>query len=288
MKLSLHLFFIFFTVPLSAQNKQFTYEYQFISDSTNQKDISKEIMILNVGKERSHYYSLDKYISDSTINAESKKGLMVMPLPYKISEMDIKDLNNKKISFEAKVGDAKYNVEQNVDLKWNLSNEFNKILNYKVQRATTEFGGRTWIAWFAKDIPIQDGPYKFYGLPGLIIKLEDKSQTHVMTLIGNKIVKEAVIQKKNENHAFGPQNEIAVNNQQFTKLWQEHVRDPNKITRQKMLALGNDAQGNSNFSFMDATGKKLDPNEAMRNNEKQFRENLKKSNNKLDLDLYRY
>lgn len=103
MKLSLPLFFILFTVQLSAQTKEFTYEYQFISDSTDLKDISKEIMILNVGKERSYYYSLDKYISDSTINAESKKGLMVMPLPYKISEMDIKDLNNKKILLKLKL-----------------------------------------------------------------------------------------------------------------------------------------------------------------------------------------
>lgn len=189
MKLSLHLFFIFFTIQLSAQNKQFTYEYQFISDSTNQKDISKEIMILNVGKDKSHYYSLDKYISDSTINAESKKGLMVMPLPYKISEMDIKDLNNKKISFETKVGDSKYNVEQNVNLKWNLSNEFDELLNYKVEKATTEFGGRTWIAWFAKDIPIQDGPYKFHGLPGLILKIEDKTASHKFVLKGIKNTK---------------------------------------------------------------------------------------------------
>ncbi|WP_175622387.1 GLPGLI family protein [Chryseobacterium schmidteae] len=189
MKLSLHLFFIFFIVQLAAQNKEFTYEYQFISDSTNQKDISKEIMILNVGKEKSHYYSLDKYISDSTINAESKKGLMVMPLPYKISEIDIKDLNNKKISFETKVGDSKYNVEQNVNLKWNLSNEFDKILNYKIQKATTEFGGRMWFAWFAKDIPIQDGPYKFYGLPGLILKIEDKTASHKFVLKGIKNTK---------------------------------------------------------------------------------------------------
>ena len=189
MKLYFNFLFILCFALFSAQNKQFTYEYQFISDSTNKKDISKEIMILNVGKEKSYYYSLDKYISDSTINAESKKGLMVMPLPYKISEMDIKDLNNKKISFETKVGDSKYNVEQNVNLKWNLSNGFDELLNYKVQKATTEFGGRTWIAWFAKDIPIQDGPYKFYGLPGLILKIEDKTASHQFVLKGIKNTK---------------------------------------------------------------------------------------------------
>jgi len=28
-------------------------------------------------------------------------------------------------------------------------------------------------AWFTREIPIAEGPYKFYGLPGLIIKISD-------------------------------------------------------------------------------------------------------------------
>jgi len=36
-------------------------------------------------------------------------------------------------------------------------------------------GGRHWIAWFAPSIPISEGPYKFSGLPGLIIKLSDSN-----------------------------------------------------------------------------------------------------------------
>lgn len=269
MKLSLHLFFIFFTVPLSAQNKQFTYEYQFISDSTNQKDISKEIMILNVGKERSHYYSLDKYISDSTINAESKKGLMVMPLPYKISEMDIKDLNNKKISFEAKVGDAKYNVEQNVDLKWNLSNEFNKILNYKVQRATTEFGGRTWIAWFAKDIPIQDGPYKFYGLPGLILKIEDKTANHQFILKGIKNTKNPFEYPYRKDES----REVKLGYEAYIKTYLQYRTDPTahlvgRIPDQR------DAEGNFR------TGEQI-----IREQKKFMLEQISKDNNIIEIDI---
>lgn len=103
MKLYLNFLFIFCFGLSLAQNKEFTYEYQFISDSTNRKDVSTEIMILNIDKEKSHYYSFDKYISDSTIIAETKKNVMVMPLPYKIVEMDIKDLKNKKILLRQKL-----------------------------------------------------------------------------------------------------------------------------------------------------------------------------------------
>lgn len=291
------IFLLIFSL-YSSQIQRFTYEYDFITDSTNRAGIKKEIMLLDIQNSGSKYYSYDIFVTDSIISAELEKqgdsgtpwGIIKPNSNFKgnIRSKVSKEYPDYKTYLHASLSSDFYKIEETDKPIWKIHSDKMKIGSYSSQKATTKYLGRQWTAWFCTDLPFQDGPYKFYGLPGLIIKLEDKSQTHVMTLIGNKIVKEAVIQKKNENHAFGPQNEIAVNNQQFTKLWQEHVRDPNKITRQKMLTLGNDAQGNSNFSFMDATGKKLDPNEAMRNNEKQFRENLKKSNNRLDLDLYRY
>lgn len=38
----------------------------------------------------------------------------------------------------------------------------------------------------AKDIPFQDGPYKFRGLPGLIIKIKDQTHSHSFELKGIK------------------------------------------------------------------------------------------------------
>ena len=148
MRSLLKLSFIFCIVLFSAQNKEFTYEYQFISDSADPKNVNSEIMILNVGKEKSYYYSLDKYVSDSTMNQEMKKGLFAMPRPFNINEIVFKDLKNKTISFETKVGDSRYHIEQNIDLKWNLLNEFDEILKtlynnneltVKVSRNAREF-----------------------------------------------------------------------------------------------------------------------------------------------------
>ena len=74
-----------------------------------------------------------------------------------------------------------YEEELNL-FDWQLTNITDTIAGYKVQRATTDFGGRSWIAWFSSEIPYNDGPYKFNGLPGLIVKIYDTKNHYVFEL----------------------------------------------------------------------------------------------------------
>lgn len=60
---------------------------------------------------------------------------------------------------------------------WQITSETDTIHDYVCQKAICDFGGRTWEAWFTMEIPISDGPYKFCGLPGLIINIAD-TQDH--------------------------------------------------------------------------------------------------------------
>jgi GLPGLI family protein len=77
--------------------------------------------------------------------------------------------------------------------KWALGNEFADILGYKVQKATTRYGGRDWIAWFSSEIPYNDGPYKFCGLPGLILKLNDAEEHYVFEAVAIERPDETVL-----------------------------------------------------------------------------------------------
>lgn len=57
------------------------------------------------------------------------------------------------------------------DWKIDLSKS-KKILNYKVFCATKiDARGQPTEAWFTKEIPIPDGPYNDFGLPGLILEV---------------------------------------------------------------------------------------------------------------------
>lgn len=56
--------------------------------------------------------------------------------------------------------------------QWNLEDEFERVLGYQCQKATCSYGGRYYTAWFTPDIPFMNGPWRFHGLPGLILNIQ--------------------------------------------------------------------------------------------------------------------
>ena len=58
-------------------------------------------------------------------------------------------------------------------MQWTLGTEKQTICGYQCQRATCHWRGRDYVAWFTSAIPMKSGPWKFGGLPGLIMKIYD-------------------------------------------------------------------------------------------------------------------
>jgi GLPGLI family protein len=156
-----------------------------------------------------------------------------------------------------------YKVAEERKINWKISSEKQKIGEWNTQKAEADFGGRHWTAWFASDIPIQDGPYKFHGLPGLIVKLEDKTKSHVFNLQGVKNIKELskdIISDKN----------IAINQKQYDKLIRDFEKDP--TSGLKILQSGG------------ITMKMVDgQNNHMKEMEQRQIEKIKKDNNRIEL-----
>jgi GLPGLI family protein len=67
-------------------------------------------------------------------------------------------------------------IVDTVKLDWKIVNETKFSNNMTLQKATVDFHGRSYTAWFNSSIPISDGPYKFKGLPGLIIEIYDEKK----------------------------------------------------------------------------------------------------------------
>lgn len=81
-----------------------------------------------------------------------------------------------------------YNAYQQASMSpenWNIiSDSDSTIAGLKTHKAECRFGGRRWLAWFTPEIPVSDGPYKFSGLPGLIVKLESSEGDYSFHISG--------------------------------------------------------------------------------------------------------
>ena len=127
------------------------------------------------------------------------------------------------------------NIGYNEDLKfnWKIDAQKEKIGAYNVQKATTEYGGRKWTAWFTADIPLQDGPYKFHGLPGLIVKVTDEGNNYSWELKGNKKVENFNEIPYIETVSPGGDGGkvVEVSREKFEKTFGEFKKDPMATAR---------------------------------------------------------
>lgn len=71
-----------------------------------------------------------------------------------------------------------YYSEKTPLMIWTISNNVDTICGYECIEAVTRWRGREYIAWFTPDIPIKSGPWKFGGLPGLIMKIADNKNIY--------------------------------------------------------------------------------------------------------------
>lgn len=75
-------------------------------------------------------------------------------------------------------------TEKNTSQQWNITSDTLTVLGYLCQKATSSFHGRDYEAWFTPEIPVNDGPWKLYGLPGLILKAKDTEDLFSFEIIG--------------------------------------------------------------------------------------------------------
>ncbi|MDE5686660.1 MAG: GLPGLI family protein [Paramuribaculum sp.] len=86
---------------------------------------------------------------------------------------------------QAGMGECGYYDEPFSETEWNIVEDSTKtILDYQCVMATTDYHGRNWTVWFSPEIPMQDGPWKFCSLPGLILEATEPSGQHSFSATG--------------------------------------------------------------------------------------------------------
>lgn len=147
------------------------------------------------------YNSIDQFLemavdneqlSEFTMNRENSEILKDRNQQLIITT-DMSDLDIQKQEY--------YLLKENIyPQDWVIHDESREIMGYTCQRATCNFRGRDYNAWFTIEIPVNDGPYKFYGLPGLILSIEDTESEVKFSAIGMEKLENTIITAENKSN----------------------------------------------------------------------------------------
>lgn len=170
---------------LFAQSDNFLveYKYNFTNDSLNKSDVKTDEFVMRIHPDGYVFLPKSIFRMDTIpgdITQYMKNGVIQISEMYKqegyihhwLRLFYNKSKNNYLI--QANVSFTRIDFEDNIpSINWKLVNEEKNINGYKAKKALTNLFGRNWEAWYTEEIPISYGPYKFHGLPGLILEIKD-------------------------------------------------------------------------------------------------------------------
>jgi len=209
----------------SVSDLEVHYEYSFVRDTmdTDPSHRSKEIMVLNFNSHSSVYYSqqylaarkvFEKAAADAQAGANVEIRTADLP-KYKVGYSVYRE--NSKIFVTGSISRDFFTFE-NTYLKWKTGyKDVKTILGYQCSKATTIFNNRIYTAWYTNDIPISEGPYRFKGLTGLILEINDEKNYHSFKAIG--------IEKK-QTEIKPLQKGVPVTREQYLKKKEEFKSNP--------------------------------------------------------------
>lgn len=176
-------------------------EYEAVEVTTtpdgNRKEKSTK-WILQIATGKSYYYNPQTFFVDSLDNDPTGKGILESVWSEALTEFSetgadamkiieekgmmrqsqykcLKDFTVEKMTvWDTNFGDHfRYPVPMD-DLVWEICDSVQNVLGFECQMAEAEYHGRRWTAWFSPEIPVRDGPWQLYGLPGLILAADSQ------------------------------------------------------------------------------------------------------------------
>ncbi len=165
------------------------YKVNFMENALSENSKREVLCILEQGEGLSKFFDynqlrkdslLNKYKDLPTIGAKEANEILKIPVLWK----KVVFKNQGSITVQDRYKDTYQYEEAQPKLNWKLENEEKNIIGYKCKKATGQYRGRNYIAWYAEEIPINNGPYIFEGLPGLILEAEDLDQKFKFVAVG--------------------------------------------------------------------------------------------------------
>lgn len=255
-----------------AQMHRFIYDVEYKKDSTK-NFTTKENYHLDIDAKDTKYYPRDFYIGDSLVahNINITDG-------SKFNTSHIITHKNGSSQYQyydvLEIVNAVLKLPSEATQNWKLTNEKKQVSSLNLQKATTTWGGRNWTAWFSPDIPFQEGPYKFHGLPGLIVELYDDKNNYKFELVKTEKISSP---KRNIYIDYMTKNSTAVDDKKYKDLKLKYYDSPVNYLRNAS------SQTRSSDEFYLNDGTKVGQSNSREVNER-LKNKIKTYNNPIELD----
>ncbi len=203
------------------------YRYDMKGISGDKEFFEASDCILLIGEDESKFYDYSAFRLDSVsaIPGVSDDLIKKFKEEYLNSETYFgqevnTSLKDDKLTVFCDMAPERYKYEQKLPLmKWEETEETAKVCGFQCKKATCEYGGRKWQAWYAEEIAVPFGPWKIAGLPGLVMKAIDEAGNHSFEAIAFR----------QGNGEFAPSkipNQVAIGHEKFIELKNDYDKNP--------------------------------------------------------------
>ena len=184
------------------------YKTLYYTDTIKFKDAiwMDDEFILEVGTKISKYYSknTDEYermrydpdvmaAFNKAIKTSSESTIMNFPARHGTLVIYNNYPEGKRTIHDAIFFDYYVFEDDNLPQQWTMiADSVKTILGHTCRKASCSYRGRNYEAWYAIDLPVNAGPWKFSGLPGLIMSVQDTNGHYNFEIKGLMKVKEPI------------------------------------------------------------------------------------------------
>lgn len=225
----------------SVLSYKIIYEFKHQRDSLNSNSVYIEKMVLYIDSKMSLFksneldnyeYEHEKQIEDAVKDFKSGNSTIInQTSPKRVIKTEIlKNRNQLQLLIKEALIGMNYLIKDSLSsIKWIITSETKKIENLICQKATARFRGRNYVAWFCPAIPINDGPWKFFGLPGLILQVNDTKGQVVFNFVS--------LEKGDFSSKIKlPQKVISITKPEWQKMYNAYLDNPLEFTQSAIAA----------------------------------------------------
>lgn len=183
--------FLLFTIGLSSFSQQatrnksdFLISYQLYFKKFSTSESAQSVIVNLIVNDQASLFTFEGMMNFNKIQKERELALDDVLINKSPFHFLIQSKGDIVEHFET-IGSDSYVFKEKLNNNWKLISQDTIISGFNCKKASLNYGGRVWTAWYNPEIPITVGPYKFHGLPGLIMSISDSE--NIFSFIVNEV-----------------------------------------------------------------------------------------------------